>query len=423
MLVTLEILALVVLFLLDGFFSAAETAMTALPPMAAKRLAEKHYRFAATLEAWMANPGRLLTTVIISSNLAVITFSFVASSLTSTLTAHEDSIQAQVLGWVLSVTLSIVTLLAAEITPKVVAKRHAETLVPWILPGLQVMETLLGPVVRALLRVIGLIAKPFGGMEADIGPLVTEEELHRIVKEGEEGGVLEKEEREMIHSIMEFGDTLVREVMVPRTDMACISLSATVDEVLDSLIQGGYSRMPVYKDHFDNIVGILYSKDFLSVMKDRDLIILPDVIRPAYFVPETKKVAELLREFKRGRMHMAIVVDEHGGTAGLATLEDLLEEIVGEIRDEYDTEDRQVEIFGDGSAVVEARASLKELNAEMGLDLTASAENSTVGGFISEVAGKVPRRGETVLTQGMSFQVLEGTSRRVIRVKVRRENA
>jgi len=422
MLILIEAATLGILFVLNVLFSAAETAMTALPRLTVKRLMDEHFRLAGTLEAWLANPGKMLTTIIVSSNLSVIAFSFVASALTSQLVTEEHNLVRIIFSWLGSALVSVVVLLLAEITPKVLAKRRSEKVALLVMPVLQVVEHFLGPLVRFLLKFISMITWPFGNISLDEIPVMTEDDLRQMVSEGEKGGVLEKEEREMIHSIIEFGDTLVKEVMIPRTDMACVRLDSSVDECLDTLIEGGYSRMPVYKDHFDNIVGILYSKDFLSVMKDRDLIILQDVIRPAYYVPETKKVSDLLREFKRGRIHMAIVVDEFGGTAGLATLEDLLEEIVGEIRDEYDTEERLIELFADGSAIVEARASLRELNGELKLDLPEGHEKSTIGGFVSDIAQRVPKRGETVHYKNVSFYIMEGNSRKVMKIRVKKES-
>jgi CBS domain containing-hemolysin-like protein len=232
--------------------------------------------------------------------------------------------------------------------------------------------------------------------------------------------VIEKEESEMIQSIIEFGDTLVREVMIPRTEMLGVPLEATVEECHALFIDSGYSRLPVFGENLDQIRGILYAKDFLSVLRERELIIVRDVVRPAFFVPETKKVADLLREFKKGKIHIAIVVDEYGGTAGLVTLEDLVEEIVGEIRDEYDLESHPIRRLADGSWEVDGSTELDLFCKEFHVAVSDSGESTTVAGFVAELARSIPKKGDQLKFDDLEIEVSEASERRVDKLRVRR---
>jgi len=199
---------------------------------------------------------------------------------------------------------------------------------------------------------------------------VTEQEIHELMNAGEQEGLINEEENEMIRSIFEFHDTVVREIMVPRTDMACVSTDATVREVISAIIACGHSRIPVYDGTIDNIVGLLYAKDLLRYWGlDNATIDLKKIMRAPYFIPETKNLEELLQEFKRKRVHIAIVIDEYGGTSGLVTFEDLLEQIVGDIRDEYDLEEELLVEEADGSVVVDGRLPIEELEEHFGIEV------------------------------------------------------
>ena len=277
--VSLEILSLLFLFLLAAYFSAAEIAMTALNRYKIAEIAELHPSYSVILERWKVNPSRLLTTIIVCSNFTVIAFSSMATALGFSLSAEWGF--SQVLVSSVAIALSILVVLIAEIAPKLVAKRHPERVAILVLPGLRGIEFALGPLIRLLMGLVRALIRPFGVDESSELPVVTEEELVRIVDEGARDGIIEKEESEMIQSIIEFGDTVVREVMIPRTEMTGVHMDATVEDLHALFIDSGYSRLPVFGGSLDEIRGILYAKDFLSVLKERDLIILQDVIRPA----------------------------------------------------------------------------------------------------------------------------------------------
>jgi CBS domain containing-hemolysin-like protein len=252
------------------------------------------------------------------------------------------------------------------------------------------------------------------------GPFVSEKELLGIVEAAAEDEVIEHEERELIESIIEFGDTLAREIMVPRPDMVTLSATASVSSALDSAIEHGYSRFPVTGENLDEVLGIAYTKDLMRVEREgRGHVAVRDLVRSAHFVPETKPIARLMREMQAGKFHMAILVDEYGGIAGLVTLEDCIEELVGEIFDEYDVEDHEIERLAGGELRVDGGLSIDELNELLDLDLP-DTDWDTVGGFVLGTLGHVPQEGEHVDHNAHSFVVETMEGHRIARVRVTR---
>jgi CBS domain containing-hemolysin-like protein len=252
------------------------------------------------------------------------------------------------------------------------------------------------------------------------GPFVSEEEIRAMAEAGHEEGAIEEEEKELIHSIFEFGDTVVREVMTPQPDVVAIDASRSLEEVMDMVIRHGYSRIPVYRDSMNEVVGIVYAKDVLRETRSgRNGRTLEQLARPAHFVPESKKVSDLLKDMQREKFHVAVVVDEYGSVAGLVTLEDLLEEIVGEIADEYDREEPQVEPAGDGRYRVNARLPVDELNEILEVELP-DEEWDTVGGLMMAVLGHLPQQGERVDFEGLRFTADRVQGRRIAKVLIER---
>jgi len=250
--------------------------------------------------------------------------------------------------------------------------------------------------------------------------IVTEEELRTLIDAGEVEGIFEHEERRMIHSIFQLGETLVREIMVPRIDMLALDMTTSLSDAADTLIQSGFSRLPVFEDNVDNMLGLLYAKDLLRVWREGDKLgTLKEIIRDAYFVPEAKKVDELLTEMQTQRIHMAIIVDEYGGVAGLVTLEDIVEEILGEILDEYDQgEEAPYQQLDDSSYVFLGRVDLDDFNDIMGSDLP-SDEADTLGGYIYSQLGRVPTVGEVVEKENLLLTVEQVSARRIRKVSAR----
>ena len=248
---------------------------------------------------------------------------------------------------------------------------------------------------------------------------ITEEEIHDFIEASEEEGLVNEEESEMIRSIFSMRTTVVREIMVPRTDMACVSVEAKVRELLDTIIGCGHSRIPVYEQTIDNIIGLLYAKDLLKCWGEQEEEVrVRAIMRPPYFIPETKNLEQLLQEFKRKRVHLAIVIDEYGGTAGIVTIEDILEEIVGEIQDEYDqAEELEIQPDGDNEWLINARANLGDINDVLHVRFPVD-DADTLGGFIYTQLGKIPLPGDEVNYENVRLKVVNVAGRRIGKVKV-----
>ena len=247
---------------------------------------------------------------------------------------------------------------------------------------------------------------------------LSEEDLKEVLEASTISGAIDRAEHELIKSILEFTDTTVKEIMVPRPDVVALDITMPRDVLVRKVIDEGYSRLPVYRESIDNIIGIIYSKDLLSLLEHRDLILLQDIIRPVFFVPESKKISQLLREFQQKKAHLAIVTDENGGTEGIITMEDIMEEIVGEIHDEYDEVSKAIEPAKDGSVIVDARLSVSDFNSQFVTDLPEAPEYETLAGFMQKVLGRLPEIGESIAFQEFQFTILSKTARRIRQVRV-----
>mgnify|MGYP003878201327 CR=1 FL=1 len=395
-----------------------------------KQLVEEGSRAAQNVQKLLESPTLFIATVQICITLV----GFLASAAAAVTVANklaeplskidlkfvsDNALSISVL--IVTLAVGFVTLVFGEVAPKSIAMRYAEQISLRFAGVMKLLSFLMLPAVKVVSFSADLVVKPFGTHVRFSTPMLTEEELKLLVEAGEEEGVLEEEEKEMIHSIFEFTDTVARQVMVPRIDMKCVEVTAELDELLETIMKYGHSRIPVYEENVDNILGVVHAKDLLPVLKE-DLreVDIRDVMRPAYFIPETKKIDELLAEFKRSKIQMAIVRDEYGGTAGLVTLEDLLEEIVGDIMDEYDFEEPLIEIVDSDHAVVSARISVDDLNEQMGLDIPESEDYETIGGFIFGLFGRQPEEGESVTYGNVVFTVKSLDGNRLHKIAVER---
>ncbi|HPX61002.1 MAG TPA: hemolysin family protein [Deltaproteobacteria bacterium] len=247
---------------------------------------------------------------------------------------------------------------------------------------------------------------------------ITSDELHDLIRVGEDEGIVNEEESEMIRSIFSLRSTVVREIMVPRTDMACVSVEASIKEILETIISCGHSRIPVYENNIDNIIGLLYAKDLLRYWFEQpDQLQVRSIVRTPYFIPETKNLEQLLQEFKLKHVHLAIVIDEYGGTSGLVTIEDLLEQIVGDIQDEYDREEARYIVNPDGSITADARMPVEELEEHYSIQIERD-KFDTVGGLIFHLTGKIPSVGDVIESESLRFTVLEADKRHIIKVGI-----
>ncbi len=407
---TLMLAAVVALILMAGFLAMAETSLTRTSRVKALSLVEEKRRGAAALLRLVEQPERFLNPVL----LLVLLCHLVAATLVGILS--EDLFGPWGVAAAVAFEVVIIFVLA-EALPKTYAVQHAEGAALLVAPIVSLIVRI--PGVRPLTRgLIGLSNVLIPGRGLEKGPFVSEEELLAMADVAVEEDVIEREERQLIHSIIEFGDTVVREVMVPRPDMVAVEARAGVSDALELVMSAGYSRIPVYEQGIDDIAGILYAKDLMKAVREgRAEEQVRNLARPARFVPETKRVAELMPEMQKSKTHMAIVVDEHGGTAGIVTLEDLLEELVGEIVDEYDVEEPPVEPLPDGGVRVSARMPIDELNDLLAADFP-EGDYDTVGGLVYFLLGHVPAEGETVDYDGHRLHAERVQGRRIGRVRV-----
>jgi len=247
---------------------------------------------------------------------------------------------------------------------------------------------------------------------------ISEEEIKEVIDEGSKSGIIDETEHELIKSILEFSDITAKEIMVPRPDIVALDIKMPREILIRKVIEEGYSRLPVYEGSIDHIIGVIYSKDLLSLLEHRELIVLQDIIRIPYFVPETKKISELLREFQRNKVHLGIVVDEYGGTEGIITMEDIIEEIVGDILDEYDEIRESVEQISDGSIIVDGAISISEFNQQFRSKIPEAPDYGTLGGYLLTITGKVPEVNEEIKTGDFVFTILTKSARRIRQVRV-----
>ena len=415
-LTTTDVWTLVVVLLLTAvaaFLAAAETSLTRMSRARAMHLAEEERRGARQLLTLVEQPARFLNLVL----LLVLVVQFFATAL---FTSVLSRLVGGGLGVAIAATaMTILTFIFAEVAPKTYAVQQTDRAALAVAPFVYVLTRLpvLGPLTRLLIA-IGNVVTPGKGLKS--GPFVSEEEIRALVDEAERDEVIEEEEREMIHSIFEFGDTILREVMVPRPDMVAVPVTTSLQEVLELILRTGFSRIPVYQRDIDDIVGLAYAKDVLRRLHDGQADKpLADILRPAPFMPESMRAAECLREMRRRKSHMVIVIDEYGGTAGLVTIEDLLEEIVGEIADEYDLEEPNVEPLPDGDYRVNARLGIDEVNELLDVELP-STEWDSIGGLLFNLVGGVPREGQEVEFQGLRLRAERVQGRRIGRVRIHR---
>jgi len=317
--------------------------------------------------------------------------------------------------------VSLVSIVLGELLPKALALGSPDRISLIAAGPLSLFAKVVSPLVLVLVAVTRAVSRPFG-IDPTRTPALSAAEIRLIVEQGSEQGVLEAEEEQMISAVMGLGDSKLHEVMVPRIDIVAIDESATFDEAVAVVLKEGHSRTPLYKGSIDHVVGVLYAKDLLRIIAAGGARpLLRDIMRPAIFVPESQAVDDLLNELQRRKVHMAIVLDEYGGTAGLVTIEDLLEEIVGEIQDEFDEEEPMLSRLGAGEVIIDGRADIEELTSliDPGLTLEDDEEYDTVGGFVYHRIGRVPVVGDTVSVAPFSITVVKAAGRRVGKVRVR----
>jgi CBS domain containing-hemolysin-like protein len=406
----LLVVAIVVLILLTGAFALSETAITRMTRTKAQALVEEGKRGAPGLLRLAEHTERVLPVVLFALEVTTL----VAATLVGIVTSRVFGAIGVVIATIVEI---IVIFVLAELAPKTWAVQHSERAALLAAPLIRALVAFapLRWMTRGLIAVSNLILPGKGIKE---GPYTSEEELRAMADTAAEEDVIEREERTLIHSVIDFGDTLVREVMVPRPDMVAVESHARVGDVIDITIAAGFSRIPTYGQGIDDILGIVYAKDLLRAEREgRADAMVSTLMREAQFTPESKRVSELMREMQASKQHMSIVVDEYGGTAGLVTLEDLIEELVGEIVDEYDVEESAAQRLADGSIRVTARMPIDAVNDLLDRKLP-DGDWDTVGGLVYSLLGHVPQEGEEVVVDGNRLVVERVQGRRIGRVRI-----
>jgi putative hemolysin len=424
----LDILLIGLFIVINGYFAAAEIALVTIRRTRVKQLLDDGVRNADILYALRESPDRFLATIQIGVTIAgglasaiggAIAVQIIKPALkTVPVPFLSASSEAIAIGTVVLV-VSYFSLIFGELIPKSIALSNPEKTSLLIAPGINKFSRIATLFVRILTGTTNLLLRPFGKKAFTEHGYITEEEVKLLIEEGGEQGVFEPDEKELIHSVFEFTDTSVKEVMIPAPQMVTISLSMSADEVKTIISDEKFSRYPVVGKDVNDIRGTLYAKDFFNILSKTGGVDIRRIIKPPIFIPETMKISILLREMQKKRVHMAIVIDEYGGVSGLVTLEDLLEEIVGEIRDEYDTESPVIQLT-DGSMIIDASISVSDLKADYEIDIPESSEYETLGGFIITHLQRIPQTGDSIDMEGKRLRVLEMVGQRIAKVKLDR---
>lgn len=424
----LEILGVLLLILLVGFFSAAEVAVLSTRKSRMQELADEGNAAAATILAFQSDPEHFLATIHVGNIFSLILASVLGGVigfqvLVPALEASGSPWVVEASNWIALVVIVVLigtaVVVLGELVPKSIALRSSERVALALSGPLRMFGTLFRYPARFLAFASNLLLRPFKDRTSFTETRFSEEEFKLMLEEGTKTGVIDKTEHRLITSIFEFTDTTVKEVMVPRPDVVALNIDTPRDRLVRIVLEEGYSRMPVYRDSIDHIIGIVYTKDLLGLLEHRNVIILQDIVRPAYCVPEGMKISLLMAELQKRQQHIAVVIDEFGGTEGIVTMEDIIEEIVGEIHDEYDEELKDVEQASDGSYLLNGRFPIRDFNERFQCEVPESSGYDTVSGFLYKLAGRIPDLNEEIQHGQMVFTILRKSQRRIRLVRVR----
>ena len=424
----LEVILIFFLIIANGFFAAAEIAIIATRKTRIETLQEKGIRSAAAVARLKNDPDRFLATVQIGITVVATLASAIggAAAIQSLKPLIQSLPLPLVSEWGESIALILVvlpiayfSLVLGELFPKSLALRYSERIACLVAHPLDLMARLTSFPVKILTTSSNALLWLFGSRDSEGTSFISEEEVKILLREGTAKGIFDETEKELIHSVFEFADTPVRAVMAPRTEIHAIDIKSTSDEVMKSFVESGFSRIPVYEETMDRVVGILYNKDLFRALQEKGAFQIREHLHPPFFVPSSLPISQLLRELQKRRIAMAIVINEFGEVEGVATIEDLLEEIVGEIRDEYDREERgPVEQLPDGSMVIQGSALLKDLRSDYGIPFEESADYRTLAGFFLAKLQRIPRGGERVEYNSYRLTIVDMEGRRIVKIRL-----
>ena len=428
-----EAILILALIFANGFFAASEIAMIAMRKSRIDALVEKGVKSAAIVARLKDDPDRFLATVqigvtLVSSLASAIGGAAAIGYLKPQIAALPFPLLAR---WSEAIALVIVvvpisyfSLVLGELVPKSLALRYSEQIACFVARPIELLARVSAIFVKALTVSSNAVLRLIGGKDVDGASFISVDEIKSLISEGAAKGIFNEMEKELIHSVFEFADTPAKAVMIPRTEIHAVEVHSSLTEVAKSFVESGFSRIPVYEGELDKIIGILYNKDVFKALQEKSDFRVRDHLHPAFFVPSTLPISELLKQLQRRRLAMALVVNEFGEVEGVVTLEDLVEEIVGEIRDEYDREERgPVERLPDGSMVIQGSALLKDLKTDFDLPFEESPDYHTLAGFMLARLKRIPRGGEWVEEHGYKLTIVDMEGRRIVKIKVERINA
>jgi len=414
-----EVIALFIFIILSAFFSGTETALFSLSKLQLKKMQkeEENNRRVKSIIRLLDDPQKTLISILIGNLFVNITASSLATYLAIKFFGNIG------IGIASGIMIFII-LVFGEIIPKSLAVANAKKISKKVARPIEIISIGLFPLIKFFKIIISALYYFLRMKKTKEKKEITEEDLITLIEVGKDEGVIEEEEKKMIRNIFEFGDTMVKEVMVPRVDMDCISSDAKLNSILKLIKKMGHSRIPVYEETIDNIIGILYAKDLLGIYEQwytsKEKFDLKQVIRKAYFVPENKKIDDLLDIFQKDRIQIAIAIDEYGGTVGLVTMEDVVEEVVGEIIDEYDQEIKLFELTEDNTVIADGNISIEKINGILNIEIPEN-DFETLGGFIFDLLGRIPKKGEKIKYQNFQMIIEQVVKNRIRRVKIIKE--
>ena len=400
-----------------AYFAGTETALTSLTTISIAKIKKERPLFSETLGFWENKPNEVLATILVGTNLCLVANGVIAASIAVDLLGFVGLSRSLVFA-AASLCSILLTLVVGDIIPKIYSRYKPEAVTLFGLPLLVRISKSASGFNRFVIRISEWILSLFGQRATKEKPFLQPEEL-KILLTSDETIPLSTPARKMMKNIIDFAKTRISQVMIPRDKISAVSLDQPPEKIIDQIIEKEYSRVPVYRGNLDNIVGIIYSKDLALAWRGGSLFVIDDLIRPAYFVPGSARLDKVLREFKTGHQHMAVVVDEFGSTMGLATIEDLVEEIVGEIWDEYDIQENTIFPLPEGGWMIKAGESLKKINDELSLGLPAG-DFDTLNGWALDIFGRIPKAGETVRWGSLEIEVVDTDKKKILRLKIKK---
>ncbi len=405
----IQIIGLIILIILSSFFSASETALMSISKIRVRHMVEENIKGSNRVKELTDNPSSLLASILVGNNVVNIASSSLATVLAINLIGSRGVAISTII-------MTIVVLIFGEITPKTLASQNSEQISLRVANPIFIVSKMLKPVVIITTTISKFFIKLLGGKSDSNKPFITEDELKTMVDVSEEEGILKSEEKDMIHNVFQFGDLYAKDVMVQRVDIIALDIEESLDKIISVIKEEGFSRIPIYSNTIDNIVGILNVKDIIF-MEDTKGFSLKNYMREITYTYEFRKVTELFKDMNKNRQHMVVVLDEYGGTVGIVTIEDLIEEIVGDISDEYDDEEPEIYVVKEDEYIVEGSVRIEDINELIGTKIE-SEEFDSIGGFIIGVLGRFPNISEEIIYSNYRFIIEDIDRNRIKKIRI-----